>query len=167
MVQGWRQAAEDRGVIAVQQGHRRQRHRNMEALAASETRYGQQKRREWGSRLHSFAFPSGTRKEEANNNNIQGNTLFITLTVPITDASLEARWLAYRLAVAGYVIIIVSTLFGGWGETRSYDFACPPEPRGGGRTLSVVEDYSVGGGALCWWRWRRQKREVGANYEEL
>ena len=49
----------------------------------------------------------------------------------------EARWLAERLEVAGYVVLVVSASFSGWGATRSYAFACLSEPRGR-RTLSVV-----------------------------
>ena len=56
----------------------------------------------------------------------------------MTDASLEARWLTERLAAAGYVVIVVSASFGGQGATRSYAFACLPEPRGQ-RTLSEAE----------------------------
>ena len=68
----------------------------------------------------------------------------------MTDASPEARWLAERSAAAGYVVVIVSTSFGGWGATPSYDFAFPPGLRGW-LTLAVAE----------------AKREVGANCEEV
>ena len=109
-----------------------------------------------------FAFPSRTRKEEAKNNDIKGNTLFITLPVLMAGASPDVRWLAERSAAAEYVIIVISASLGGWGATRSYT----PEPRGWS-TMLVVEAYSVGGSALYRWRWRRQKREVGENCEEL
>ena len=59
------------------------------------------------------------------------------------DASPEARWLAERLSVAGYVVLVVLASFGGWGVTRSYAFACLPEPRGGRNLL--VAAYSGGG----------------------
>ena len=54
------------------------------------------------------------------------------------DVSPEARWLAERLAAAGYVVLVALTSFGGQGATRSYAFACLPEPRGQ-RTLSEAE----------------------------
>ena len=74
----------------------------------------------------------------------------IPLTIVMTDAPLEARWLTEILATAGYVVVVVSALLGGRWLTRSYT----SELRGGGQTLSVVEAYSVGGGGvLC--RWRR------------
>ena len=57
--------------------------------------------------------------------------------------------------LAGYVIIVISASFGGRGAMRSYDFACPLEPRGR-HILSLVEAYSVGGGAL--YRSRRLRR---------
>ena len=43
-----------------------------------------------------------------------------------------------------YVVAIVLSSFSDWGATGSYDFTCPPKPRGR-RTLSVVE-HSVGCG---------------------
>ena len=54
------------------------------------------------------------------------------------DASLEARWLAERSEAAGYAVLVVPALYGGWGAMRSYAFACPPEPRGR-RTLADAE----------------------------
>ena len=52
-----------------------------------------------------------------------------------------------RSAAAGYVIIVVLESFGGWGATRSYNFACLPEPRKG-RFMSGASqsDYYGGGG---------------------
>ena len=44
----------------------------------------------------------------------------------MTDAHLEARWLAEGSEAAGYVVAVVSDSFIGWGATRSYDFACLP-----------------------------------------
>ena len=44
----------------------------------------------------------------------------------MTDASPEALWLVERSAAVGYVVIVVSALFIGWGVTWSYDFVCPP-----------------------------------------
>ena len=59
----------------------------------------------------------------------------------------EARWLADKLAAAGYVVIIISELFGGLGSMRSNDFVYLTEPRRR-HILSLVETYSVGDGAL-------------------
>ena len=53
------------------------------------------------------------------------------------DEYLKARWLAERSSTVRYVVIFVSALFGGRGETRSCDFACLPETRGR-RTLLVA-----------------------------
>ena len=47
------------------------------------------------------------------------------------DVSPEERCLEERSELAGYVVIIVLTLFGVMGATRSYDFLCQPKPRGG------------------------------------
>ena len=62
----------------------------------------------------------------------------------MTDASTEARWLEESSSESGYAVIIVSSLFSSWGATRPYTSACPPEPKGGGLTLSMTS-YSVGG----------------------
>ena len=61
----------------------------------------------------------------------------------MTDVSPEARWLAERLTEEGYVVLVVSALFGGQGAIRSYDFACPPKPRG--MRILYVGTYSGGG----------------------
>ena len=40
--------------------------------------------------------------------------------------------------------------------TRSYDFVCLTKPKGWG-IMSLVEAYSVSGGALYWWLRKRQR----------
>ena len=45
------------------------------------------------------------------------------------------------------------------GAMRSYAFAFPPKPRGR-HILSLVEAYSVGGGAFYQWRRWRQKGKL-------
>ena len=57
-----------------------------------------------------------------------------------------------RLAATGYVVIVVSALFGGQGRRGRILLHDLPEPRGR-RTLSVVVAEA--------------KREVGANCEEV
>ena len=67
--------------------------------------------------------------------------------------SLEELWLAESLATVGYVVIIISDSFGGWGVMRSYDFACLTKPRG--RRNLLVEMHSIndgGGGEKGSWR---------------
>ena len=59
-------------------------------------------------------------------------------------ASLEARWLMEISEAAGYVVLVVSASFGRRGATRSYYFACTPEPRE--RSTLPVATYSGGGG---------------------
>ena len=73
----------------------------------------------------------------------------------MTDTSPESRWLVESLAAARYVFVVVFSLFGSWVARRSYT----PELRGG-RTLSVVEDYSAGGGALFRLRRRRENGKL-------
>ena len=45
------------------------------------------------------------------------------------------------------VIIIVSSLFGVWGEMRLYDFTRPPKPRDHSNLL--VAAYYISGKSLC------------------
>ena len=47
-------------------------------------------------------------------------------------------WVREEVGNDGGVIVFVSASFNSWKETRPYDFACPPELRGGG--------------VLCWWQ---------------
>ena len=56
------------------------------------------------------------------------------------DESLKARWLLERSSVVGYVVIVVSSLFGGQGSMRSCDFACLPKTRGRRTLLVIVEE---------------------------
>ena len=58
--------------------------------------------------------------------------MLIPLTVATTDASPEGQWLTERSEAVGFVALIISDMFGNRGATWSYDFACPPEPTGGG-----------------------------------
>ena len=56
------------------------------------------------------------------------------------DESLKARWLLERSSEVGYVVIVVSALFGGRGATRSCYFACLLERRGQRNLLVTVEE---------------------------
>ena len=85
-----------------------------------------------------------------------GGGLFWRRRGDITHASLEARWLAERSAVVGYIIIVVSSLFGSRAATRSYAFACPTKPRGRRTLLVAVAVVEAEG-----------KKEVGANFEVM
>ena len=84
--------------------------------------------------------------------------MLIPLTVAMVDTPPEARWLTERSLVAGYIVVIVLNSFGGQGEMWSYDFACPPEPRGGSTLSVVAHSISYRGGG---------ERGVGANCEKV
>ena len=75
------------------------------------------------------------------------------------DASMEARWLAERSAATGYAVVVISASLSGGGAMRSYDFVCPPKPRGR-HILLLAEAYYAGDGALCRWRRHRLKGEL-------
>ena len=85
-------------------------------------------------------------KEEVKNNNTKENKLSIPLTITMTDASPEARWLAERSAAAGYVVVVVPASFGGWGGNVVILFFMHARTKG--------ESYYVGGYAICWWERR-------------
>ena len=85
--------------------------------------------------------------------------MLIPFTVAMMDASPKAWWLGERSTSAGYVVVIVSDLFGGQGEMRSYYFAYPPRPKV--RHTLLVATHSVG------YRGGGKKGEVGTNDEEL
>ena len=67
------------------------------------------------------------------------------------DTYPDVRWSSDRSETAGYVVIVVSDLFGGQEEKRSYDFACPPKLKGR-RTLSVAAYYGRDRGEKGSWR---------------
>ena len=60
-----------------------------------------------------------------------------------SNAYPEVRWLVEISEAVGYVVAIISALFGGRGTTRSYNFTFPPEPMG--RSTLLVTAYYVGG----------------------